>query len=703
MPFKRKTKKKIELSVIIVNYNVKDFLRHALISIQKAMKGINGEIIVVDNASDDGSVEMLRQHFPKIHLIANKVNLGFAKANNLALSRARGKYLLLLNPDTIVQEDTFNVMIRFFEEGRDVGLAGCKILNPDGSFQLACRRSFPTPWVAFTKILGLSTLFPKTKLFGKYNLTYLSQDETYEIDAVSGSFMMVSREVYESVGGLDEDFFMYGEDLDWCYRIQRAGWKIYYVHSTKIIHYKGESTSRSNIDEIRTFYEAMHLFVKKHINQFWISTFILRLSISFSAWIAMLKELLRPLRIGFIDLIIINLSIILSEFLWLGTLFYFPSYGYPIVFSVPAVITIASLYATGVYTHHRMSVTRTFLGVIISYVIIAAFVAFFKQYAFSRMVILLSGVFSALLLPGWRLMYRLWGRQKIEGSKRLLGRRTLIVGTDGSALELHRRLRSRIGNGYEVIGYIDTTRKKVGKNISGIPILGSLDNIGKVIQEHNINDVIFSTARLSYSNILSVISRTGNRLVNYHLVPNTMEVIIGKGSIDTLDDLPLVEINYNVDRPINKISKRIFDFCVATLLLISIYPFVYWKLKGNPEKIRKSFILGLPAVIKGDRSLVGPPEARDSHRNGVSSRSTSPYIGKIGLTGIVQLSRDRTLSDKEQDQFNLYYARNQSLSLDLEILLKSLLSYRERDSVAYQAINKDGKAVRGRSKRRVMK
>ncbi|MEK7748968.1 MAG: glycosyltransferase family 2 protein, partial [Bacteroidota bacterium] len=246
----------LQLSIIIVNYNVRDFLHHALISLRKATKGIRSEIVVVDNASDDGSTEMLRRRFPNVTLIASKQNLGFARANNLALKRARGAFLLLINPDTVVQEDTLRAMLEFFKNTPEAGLAGCKILNPDGTFQLACRRSFPTPWVAFTKIFGLSRLFPRSSWFGKYNLTYLSPEETYEVDAVSGSFMMLRKEVFEKVGGLDEEFFMYGEDLDWCYRIQQSGWKIYYAPLTQIIHYKGESTRRSSLDEIQTFYDA---------------------------------------------------------------------------------------------------------------------------------------------------------------------------------------------------------------------------------------------------------------------------------------------------------------------------------------------------------------------------------------------------------------------------------------------------------------
>jgi len=277
-----------DVSVIIVNYNVRDFLQQSLVSLQKALKGIRSEIFVVDNASDDGSAEMVRKRFPRIRLIANTVNLGFAKANNLALKKARGKFLLLINPDTIVQEDTIRVMVEFLKTHPDVGLAGCKIMNPDGSFQPACRRGFPTPWVAFTRISGLSKLFPKTKIFGKYNLTYLNTEETYPVDAVSGSFMMLRHEMFVQVGGLDESYFMYGEDLDWCYRIRQAGWRIFYVHSTQIIHYKGESTRRSSIDEIHTFYEAMHLFVEKHFHSSRLFKIVLRSSIavvSFAAFI----------------------------------------------------------------------------------------------------------------------------------------------------------------------------------------------------------------------------------------------------------------------------------------------------------------------------------------------------------------------------------------------------------------------------------
>ncbi len=668
----RKHTAPLQLSVIIVNYNVREFLHHALVSLQKAMKGIRGEIIVVDNASDDGSVEMVRKRFPTVHLLANKENVGFARANNLALKRTRGQFLLLINPDTLVQEDTLRVMLKFFEENPDVGLAGCKILNPDGTFQLPCRRSFPTPWVAFTKMTGLSALFPKSRLFGQYNLTYLSPDESYELDAVSGSFMMVRREAYEQVGGLDEDFFMYGEDLDWCYRIQQAGWKNYYVHSTKIIHYKGESTRRSNLDEIRTFYQAMHLFVKKHFGKSSLFSAVLRLGISVTSSIAMLKAFFRTLRVAALDVILVDFSILIAEFLWFGKLMRLPLHAYPIVYTVPAAVVVASLAAAGVYTRHRMSASRTIVATLVSFVFLSALVFFFKDYGFSRGVTIISGWLSLVFLPSWRLLVRALGKSTPEGRKSLFGRRSLIVGTDGAARELLRRLRTRVGDGYDVVGFIDETRKRVGEILDGLPILGSVENVGKVIHDHRVSDVIFSTQTLSYTEILGVISRSRQQTVNFHLVPNTLEVIIGKGSVDSLDELPLVQISYNIEKPGNRFWKRVFDIAVASLLLISVYPFVYFKrlLRGSTSS---RFIVQLPSVLKGGRSLVGPPAEALTAARRKGSTGALLYLGKPGLTGLIQLQANRPLTLQEQEQYNLYYAKNQSVALDIEILLKTLL------------------------------
>ena len=652
----------MELSVIIVNYNVREFLENALTSIRRAMEGIQGEIFVVDNASDDGSAEMVKAKFPGIVLIENRENLGFATSNNIALVRASGRFLLLINPDTVVQEDTFRVMLRFFHETPDAGLAGCRILNPDGSFQSPCRRSFPTPWVAFTKIFGLSALFPRSRLFGRYNLTYLSEHETYPVDAVSGSFMMLTRDVYSKVGGLDESFFMYGEDLDWCYRVMKAGFRVYYVHATKIIHFKGESTRRSDIDEIRHFYRAMQLFVRKHFSSSRMVSFVLNLGIRVRAAAAWFGRLSRPLAVAFLDLVLVALSLFIGEFLYFGGFFHFPRYAYPLVWIVPPVIVVFVSGMAGLYTTARYAVLKSMGAVAAGYVIISAIVFFVKDFGFSRAVMLIAGGLSLILLPGWRLGVRAFGKQ---GRKSLFGRRTLIVGTGPSAQEVLRRLRARVDDGYDVLGFIDTTRRRIGEKVAGVEILGSIDNVGKVIDERRVGEVIFSTDGVSYEDILSVIARSTNRSVNFRLVPGSLEAIIGKTRIDQLDTLPLVDIEYNIHKPSNRFAKRLFDILVSGLLLLSAYPVMTILGRERP------WLRALPDVFRGELSLVGLPQ-RERH---AAARDGGPhYLGPEGLTGLVQLNERDDLDNEERERYELYYAKNQSLVLDLEIIVKSILA-----------------------------
>ena len=206
----------MDLSIIIVNYNVKEFLQNLIHSIEKASSNLTKEIIIIDNASDDGSVDFIKEKFPQIKLIANQTNLGFGKANNQGLKISTGDYILFINPDTLVSENTLETIISFLKQNPQIGLAGCKIINDNGTFYLPCKRGFPGPWASFTKLTGLSKLFPKSKIFAKYNMTYLDENETHEVDAVSGSFMMIPRTIYNKIGGFDEQFFMYGEDLDLC-------------------------------------------------------------------------------------------------------------------------------------------------------------------------------------------------------------------------------------------------------------------------------------------------------------------------------------------------------------------------------------------------------------------------------------------------------------------------------------------------------
>jgi GT2 family glycosyltransferase len=253
-----------KLSVIIVTYNVCYFLEQALLSVRKALQQVEAEVLVVDNNSTDQTVAMVQCRFPEVKLLVNPVNLGFAKANNQAIAQARGEYILLLNPDTVVEEDTFRRCLAFMEGHPEAGGLGVKMIDGKGRFLPESMRGLPTPAVAFWKITGLTALFPRSRVFGRYYLAYLDHEQVQEVEVLAGAFMFLRRASLQQTGWLDESFFMYGEDIDLSYRLQQAGFRNFYLPHTRIIHYKGESTRRGSLNYVYWFYQAMVVFVRKH-------------------------------------------------------------------------------------------------------------------------------------------------------------------------------------------------------------------------------------------------------------------------------------------------------------------------------------------------------------------------------------------------------------------------------------------------------
>ena len=257
----------MQLSVIILNYNVRYFLEQCVLSVQKALEGIDGEIIVIDNASSDDSCEMMKTKFPNIKLIENKDNLGFPKGNNIGVAQAKGEYICILNPDTVVAEDTFFKILNSQLPTRNsqLGIIGCKLIDGAGNFLPESKRGVPTPWVAFTKIFGLYKI---SSYFGKYYAQHLAENESGKVDILVGAFMIMKRELYLEVGGFDEDCFMYSDDIDLSYLVLKTGKSNHYFHETSVIHYKGESTVRDGT-YMKRFREAMQFFYKKHFKKSW--------------------------------------------------------------------------------------------------------------------------------------------------------------------------------------------------------------------------------------------------------------------------------------------------------------------------------------------------------------------------------------------------------------------------------------------------
>ncbi len=654
----------VDLSIIIVNYNVKEFLLNLLDSIRKAINNISTEIIVVDNASEDGSVEVIKERFPEVKLIVNKTNIGFGAANNLALKEAKGKYFLLINPDTILREDTLRVMIDFFESHPDCGIAGCKVLNPDGTLQLACRRAFPGPWTSFTKVMGLSKLFPKSPIFAKYNLTYLDENKTYEVDAVSGAFMMLRKEVYDKIGGFDSQFFMYGEDLDLCYRAQKANYKVYYVHSTEIIHYKGESTKRSNIDETKLFYDAMHLFVKKHFSSSFIVEGILQVAILFRKLIAFAYVYKLAIIGILIDFLIFSGLVFLAEKIysnvhWRG----FPYSVIPWVYFIPAILQIFISFISGVYQKKSISVLKSLISLFYGFIVLSALTYFFKQFAFSRAVVIITYLLAFMLFSLWRIFVKVVFKLGLISESRKA--RTLIVGGNKKSDELAAKLKSNITSLYQVIGFVGLNRKDIGERVGNYKVLGFIENIKKLITDEKIEKVIFSSDDISFEKIFSIVSECQGLNVEFMVAGKELDYLVGKSSITMLDDIPLLKLQYNISSFGHRFTKLIFDYSMSLILiLLLVYPFIFLLQRmTNKKNDLINFVLQIPDILKGKKSFVGPRKI---------SYYGDLFVGKPGITGLWYVENILPEDEEEIKSLDIFYAKNQNIWLDLEILGRTI-------------------------------
>ncbi len=654
----------VDLSVIIVNYNVKDLLGNCVDSILASSGNLKIEIIVVDNNSFDGSVEHVKERFSNnssVRIIESKINLGFAKANNLGGKGAIGKYLLILNPDTIVQEDTFDKAVKFYESVKEIGALSCKLVLPNGKLDLACRRSFPSPSVAIYRILGLSKLFPRSKTFARYNLTYLDEDKTYEVESICGAFMLIRKDIFELVGGFDEDYFMYGEDLDLCYKIKKAGYKIYYYSGTSIIHFKGESTRKSSISYVNNFYGAMSIFVQKNLKKkSIILNSLIRILILYRASISYFIRFLKAFYPTLIDITLIVLAMLIS--IWLRFEF-FPIEAYKLPIIIYSIVWLMSLSLTGVYKRSNiLSLFKLLNGILIGFFINSSLTYFFNEYAFSRIVILRSTAYSYLFLASWRVILKMINFAKQKNIFSTIGN-TIIVGKNEDSERFLKKLKKRVEADYNILGYIST-----GNN-TGNGYIGNLDNLRDIIVSDRIKNIIFAKSVLTNQQILDLMWNLKNFNLNYKILSSDSDIILGKSPLDKIGDIYLMQIEYNINKKFNIFVKRIFDVVFGIFCLVFIYPFVklYFRLnntKSEDHKFLKKTAL-IPEVVKGNLSFVG--------RATWDTTSTGKqFLGKNGLTGLVQINYYKNLSIDEIEYYNYYYAKNQTLILDFEIFLKTI-------------------------------
>lgn len=389
----------MRLSVLIVNYNVKAFLDQCLRSVRSASRGLDVEVIVVDNASTDGSGEWIPEHFPEVRWIASPTNLGFGRANNLALREATGDVVLYLNPDTVLPEDNLRSALAYLDAHPEVGSLGCRMLDGTGAYLPESKRALPTPTVALYRLLGLSALAPRSPRFARYYLGHLPEDQNAEVDVHCGAWMMVRKPILDQLGGFDEAFFMYGEDIDLSYRIQQAGWQNHYLATSPIVHYKGESTKHATWKYVKTFHEAMDIFARKHFaGQAASFSALIRLGIYAKASASMLQRwavLLLPL------LLELGLGLVLAESMtsyWERSHRYVEGGAYPdayrqVVLPAYAVVWFAVYYGLA---SARGPLRRWFTGgVLATLALLVGYALLPVEWRFSRALVLLSSLLFA--------------------------------------------------------------------------------------------------------------------------------------------------------------------------------------------------------------------------------------------------------------------------------------------------------------------
>jgi GT2 family glycosyltransferase len=646
----------MKLSVIIVNYNVKHFLEQCLHSVYKAAIGIDTEIFVVDNNSVDGSAQLIREKFPNLHFIENKENVGFSKANNQAIRIAKGKYILLLNPDTVVEEDTFSKVIGFMENHPDAGGLGVKMIDGKGAFLPESKRGLPTPWVAFYKIFGLSKVFPNSRKFGKYHLSYLKEDEVYEIDVLAGAFMLMRKKTLDKVGLLDETFFMYGEDIDLSYRITLGGYKNYYFPETTIIHYKGESTKKGSLNYIRFFYNAMIIFARKHFSggKAGVFVFLIQMAIYFRAFISLAKRTFANIYLPVFDAVLILLGFLFITPYWetvhFGKADYYPPEFIQIVVPVYIVFWLLGIFFSGGYKI-PVSLYKLVRGIFwgsISILLVYSLVD--ERYRFSRALILLGSVWAVFSLVLFRLIFHLLRIKKFRlDTKRT--KRIAIVGHSKEAARVKQLLESTQIRS-ELAGFIALDHSDRGQNY-----IGQLDQLSEIIRINRINEIIFCAENISSAQIIRAMLDLTQLDMDYKIAPPESISIIGSNSIHTAGDLYVVNVNA-ISKQSNRRNKRIFDI-LASLFLLVLSPVILWFFENKSQ-----FMGNIFGVFKGKKTWVGYISEPGLFEN-------LPVI-KNGVLNPANLFAELQLDAEKKSQLNMIYAKDYSITTDLEILLKGL-------------------------------
>ena len=676
----------MKLSIIIVSYNVKDYVKQCIRSIYNStLDSSSYEIIVVDNDSHDGTVRELKKSFPKLIIKKNSKNLGFSKAVNIGIALAKGDFISIINPDIILGKETFAKLIDYLNHNNKTGCIGPRILNSDGSIQHSCKRSLPTPISALWRLLGIDKVFPKSKFFGKYNLTYLDINKTHKVDAISGAFMLIKRKVVKEVGLFDERFFMFGEDLDYCYRINQKKYDIIYNPSTEIVHYKGESVKQAPYNMVNIFYSAMLIYFDKYSSnhRYWsFFSFFIKVGLKIHRSAAFIQLLLSKVYSLILDSISILISFSFSIYFW-----YSFNYSQNITVSdisyhgLLIINFLISWYVasiiTRIYRRNHFTQSLLFLTLVITFLVSSTTTYFISYFAYSRAVLLLATFLSSFPIIGWRVIIKIFANRNVKsfGSlKNFFDRRILIIGADKETVKVGDKIGSNPYNNIKLIGFIDT------ENFSHIDtFLGKIEYLDDIVINNNINEIIIREGYYDSSKMFSLIKLLNKLNLSLKIIPKGDDIILGKGTIEEINGIDLLSYKVSFLERNNILIKRIFDLFFSMLLISLSIPIqiiclalngiskkTIWGLGDHKFdiyyfKTKFKFIRMIPllySILFGRTSFVGS-EILDSDETNPNN------ILKPGMTGIYKLN-------KNNNKYDYFYLENYSLLLDIEIIFKTL-------------------------------